>query len=440
MQISALKENVFQACLAKVKREALISSLRRQLELCNSATANNGGCTPNDVNFGRDGSTRISSEQYPRRERSRVRDPEPRDFAWRTAEKHCSREQEATEIPRSWTSDRSRPKSRLSKSRSLPAITTAAQTSVDYPAYCCRGHCVTMDGAEHQLPPKVATLADMCSSSPKPWLSRFAPCKSYAANAACVDADGTIMMTPGSSVCDLRASKGSTVRDRAAKTLDSSGSVSPDERPPRKHIRTPTTDILRRLLYEPTPTSSVGVGCRAGSVSTRADTGVLTGDRNHEDGGHTGRRLFGTNCAGPLSRVVTEGDQGLSVALSPEARRCRDGGRDDSGSFVGGTSADCQRHVDATRVWKGGCDTNGPESRARRIESSPDLGVNTHHAGSDRGADARSSPRAGTGKSTSLSKEEVLLRERLAKARRDFSELRSEVSADEFTARGKDLS
>lgn len=205
----------------------------------------------------------------------------------------------------------------------------------------------------------------------------------------------------------------------------------------RQHPRTPTTDILRRLLYEKTPPMSSSSTAAAPSTAREADE--ASGEKNGswctvaEDGSDAnarrrsrrGRRLFadgsaalradpadvsddvGAACRGPAALfldsavgVVSAEDAAMGVP-GRESRRC------------GGAAA-------AAAVEEGVGNRGGVSPRGGGLEQATGTAV-------DGGRFAGDVARGGL-----ATGEEGVLRERLLQARREFSALRSGAPPVDF--------
>ena len=195
----------------------------------------------------------------------------------------------------------------------------------------------------------------------------------------------------GGTGCSAENASGEIITPRPAKE---------EKRPGDPLAPTPTTDVIRRLLYENTPTPQMEPGGSAVRIAA------------------TGRRLFSEDAsttAFPRGSGNADGVRGGTTAAtrlfdSP----CRRGG----GSGGGGPSE------------RSG--SRGGEARGRRNSDGRATAVLAADAQSE-GVVARCSVGTVTTMERGrIAKGEIVLRERLLQARRDFSALRTGVPADEL--------
>lgn len=239
-------------------------------------------------------------------------------------------------------------------------------------------------------------------------------------------------VSPGRSCCDCTTSIAtpaarSSVRDRRTRKVDTSGGGSSAvdnaktfaleaEEDTRRHSdgkpRTPTTDILRRLLYEKTPKSSTSCAAESGEKA-----GIIADEENSDRSGHTSRRSRNGR------RLFAEGSTVLRAcpAASDDAAGVRRGPAALFSDPTCGASG-----VDATEACAGGCTDvlaagEGGENGAGKTMLPGDVEAAAGKAGSSGYMDQKGG-RLATG--------EVVLRERLLQARKEFSALRTGAPID----------
>ena len=189
--------------------------------------------------------------------------------------------------------------------------------------------------------------------------------------------------------------------ENASREIITPRTAKEEKRPGDPQAPSPTTDVIRQLLYESTPTSQMEPSGSAGRIalngrrlfSEEVSTTAFPGGSGHADG-------------------VRGGTTAAAAALfsdSPCRRGCGSGGGPGERSGSRGMGARCGRNSDgkATAVLAADANSTG-------VVTGCSVGTGTAMAGGR------------------IAKGEIVLRERLLQARRDFSALRSGVPADEL--------
>lgn len=204
----------------------------------------------------------------------------------------------------------------------------------------------------------------------------------------------------GGTGCGAENASGDTRTPRTAKE---------EKRPGDPQVRTPTTDVIRRLLYESTPSPQMDPGGSAGRIAARGrllfsediPTAAFSGgsgNANEVRGGTTAAALFSDS---PCRRSGGSGGSGGARRESGSRGMGARGGRNGDGRPATAASA-------ASAVLT--ADANSEEG----VVAGCPVGTATAMAGGR------------------IAKGEIALRERLLQARRDFSALRTGVPANEL--------
>lgn len=355
-RIFALEGEVFQASLAAVKQDALVSTLRRQLELNGSRDAlaqQPQFLTPRQTGFAAERSAAAAAF-------AGLQDDA---LPGKGISQRLSRLRDEIELPVEASTP---PSVSLSPSRRHNAGTVPKPADMSPGRSCgrCRG-----------TTPFVATPAPRSSARDR-------------------GQGGVYTSGGGNSVGD------NTNRNTVATEEDT-----------RRHScgqpRTPTTDILRRLLYESTPKSSTSCAAESGGKTRRtADEEDFDRSDHTTRRSRNGRRLFAEGStvlrACPAAADDVEGARRGPAALFSDPA-CGAGG------------------VQATEAWAGVCSgvlaaREEGENGAGKATLLGDVKATVGKTG-DGGFVDQKGGRLATG--------EVVLRERLLQARKEFSALRT---------------
>jgi len=426
-RIFALEEEVFQASLAAVKQEALVSTLRRKLE-----PRGTRGAPPSQQQA-------AAPLLAARRTAHAAASSSPSTAAAAPAATRATlRPGQGGATPpgrgTSQGSNRLRHNEFLATeaSASTPPLASCPRPSLDYNAAAsAAGPVVVSPGRSPCCCCGGATMAETTTPSTPAARTSIR--------------DGRRSGSDDSCVLFGSGGGGGGVNNTAGRELDGHNQQHPrssscDGR--RQHPRTPTTDILRRLLYEKTPpmSSSLPAAAAAAASGAEKDAGGTYGswcaaaedgsDPNARRRSRRGRRLFAEGSAALRARPADDSDD--------VAAACRGPGALFPDSVCG--SAGAGEAVEGDRGW---------EARSCGAKTAAGAGVVAEEEGSD--CDGRENPpggrcldeatgaagedswladqAAGGGPATG---EEGVLRERLLQARREFSALRSGAPPVDF--------